>query len=125
MFYRDLDSKLQILKEWNECGKVGNKQAGCLLLGYEAFRKLVFYHDSYQIQSLNSSKDLKILRERIHEYLLNPGADLVVCDEGHMIKNKMSTTSHAVNKINTERRIVLTGTPMQNNLKECKYEQII
>lgn len=63
------------------------------------------------------------MRQSIHKYLLDPGADLVVCDEGHMIKNQKSTTSTAVNKIMTKRRIVLTGTPIQNNLKECKYAQ--
>lgn len=45
---------------------------------------------------------------------------MVVCDEGHVIKNRKSTTSRAVNKISSRRRIILTGTPIQNNLKECK-----
>lgn len=64
--------------------------------------------------------ELDRLGKSIHKYLLDPGADLVVCDEGHMIKNQKSTTSLAVNQISTKRRIVLTGTPIQNNLKECK-----
>lgn len=119
-FYRDVNSKLRTLKEWSQCGKDDNKQAGCLLLGYEAFRVLVFYHNSKKSQSTYSNEELEKLRKSIHKYLLDPGADLVVCDEGHMIKNQKSTTSHAVNKISTKRRIVLTGTPIQNNLKECK-----
>lgn len=48
------------------------------------------------------------------------GADLVVCDEGHVIKNSKSAISMAVSQIATPRRIILTGTPIQNNLKECK-----
>lgn len=67
-----------------------------------------------------TKNELDGLRKKIHQYLLDPGADLVVCDEGHMIKNQKSTTSAAVNKIKTRRRIVLTGTPIQNNLKECE-----
>ena len=49
---------------------------------------------------------------------------MVVCDEGHIIKNSKSAISMAVSKITTQRRIVLTGTPIQNNLKECKYKNL-
>ena len=62
-------------------------------------------------------KPVKLL-ERFHECLCSPGADLVVCDEGHMLKNDKSNLSKAVSQIETRRRIVLTGTPMQNNLVE-------
>lgn len=117
----DVNSKLHTLKQWSQCGKEGNKQAGCLLLGYEAFRVLVFYHNSKKSRQIYGESELEGYRNSIHKYLLDPGADLVVCDEGHMIKNQKSSTSMAVNKILTKRRIVLTGTPIQNNLKECKF----
>lgn len=89
-------------------------------MGYEAFRVLVNYHDSKKGVGKYSVDDRDKIRDSVHKYLLNPGADLVVCDEGHIIKNQKSTTSLAVNRICTKRRIVLTGTPIQNNLKECK-----
>lgn len=56
--------------------------------------------------------------KHIHKYLVSPGADLVICDEGHTLKTEKSNLSKSVAQIETRRRIVLTGTPMQNNLEE-------
>lgn len=42
----------------------------------------------------------------------------MVCDEGHLLKNEKTSTSIAMNRLQCMRRVVLTGTPLQNNLKE-------
>lgn len=115
-----IEQKLEILREWNKCGNESGR-AGCLLLGYEAFRMLVFAHTQKKAKQRYNQTKLDKIENAVKEYLLNDGAtDLVICDEGHMIKNQKSTTSLAVNQIDTSRRIILTGTPIQNNLKECK-----
>lgn len=115
---------MDILKSWSQCGKATSR-AGCLLLGYEAFRTLVFYHTQKKALQVFSTNELNTIEKCVYDCLLKRGAtDLVICDEGHMIKNQKSTTSLAVNKIETDRRIILTGTPIQNNLKECEFSAI-
>ena len=44
--------------------------------------------------------------------------DLLVCDEAHRLKNSENQTSKALNSLPVKRRILLTGTPMQNDLQE-------
>jgi SNF2 family DNA or RNA helicase len=44
--------------------------------------------------------------------------DLIICDEGHRLKNDQIKTTNAVKSLQTTRRIVLTGTPIQNNLSK-------
>jgi len=42
--------------------------------------------------------------------------DIVICDEGHRLKNANIKTTEAVNMLNTKRRVILSGTPIQNDL---------
>jgi DNA repair and recombination RAD54-like protein len=44
--------------------------------------------------------------------------DLLVCDEAHRLKNNENQTSRALNSLPVRRRVLLTGTPMQNDLQE-------
>ena len=41
-----------------------------------------------------------------------------VLDEGHLIKNPRAKTSLAVKRINSNHRLILSGTPIQNNVLE-------
>jgi DNA repair and recombination protein RAD54 and RAD54-like protein len=43
---------------------------------------------------------------------------LLLCDEGHRLKNKDSLTWTALNSLNVTRRVILSGTPIQNDLSE-------
>jgi TATA-binding protein-associated factor len=42
----------------------------------------------------------------------------VVLDEGHLIKNPKAKTSQAVKRLASNHRLILTGTPIQNNVLE-------
>lgn len=45
--------------------------------------------------------------------------DVIICDEGHRLKNALGTkTTLALGNCIAQRRLVLTGTPVQNNLDE-------
>ncbi|GAA5851750.1 hypothetical protein JCM9279_004393 [Rhodotorula babjevae] len=43
---------------------------------------------------------------------------LLLADEGHRLKNSNNQTYTALTKINCKRRVILTGTPIQNDLNE-------
>ncbi|KAI1986915.1 DNA-dependent ATPase protein rad54 [Ophidiomyces ophidiicola] len=43
---------------------------------------------------------------------------LLLCDEGHRLKNGDSQTFTALNSLNVTRRVLLSGTPIQNDLSE-------
>ncbi|XP_049898302.1 transcriptional regulator ATRX isoform X2 [Epinephelus moara] len=89
------------LQRWHDMG-------GVMIIGYEMYRNLT------QGRNIKSKK----LKEIFQRTLVDPGPDLVICDEGHILKNEASAVSKAMNSIRTRRRIVLTGTPLQNNLVE-------
>uniref|UniRef100_A0A3Q2ZRC8 RAD54 homolog B n=1 Tax=Kryptolebias marmoratus TaxID=37003 RepID=A0A3Q2ZRC8_KRYMA len=43
---------------------------------------------------------------------------LVICDEGHRLKNSSIKTSSALSSLSCGRRVILSGTPVQNDLQE-------
>ena len=44
--------------------------------------------------------------------------DILIIDEAHRLKNEATKLSRAVRELNTKFRLLLTGTPLQNNLHE-------
>ncbi|XP_047329182.1 protein CHROMATIN REMODELING 25 isoform X2 [Impatiens glandulifera] len=44
--------------------------------------------------------------------------DLLICDEAHRLKNDQTLTNRALAALPCKRRILLSGTPMQNDLEE-------
>ncbi|KAK3173400.1 DNA repair protein rhp54 [Lepraria neglecta] len=50
--------------------------------------------------------------------LSNTAIGLLLCDEGHRLKNGESQTFTALNGLNVDRRVILSGTPIQNDLME-------
>uniref|UniRef100_A0A8D2AGL3 DNA repair and recombination protein RAD54B n=1 Tax=Sciurus vulgaris TaxID=55149 RepID=A0A8D2AGL3_SCIVU len=52
------------------------------------------------------------------DQIKNVKFDLLICDEGHRLKNSAIKTTTALISLSCEKRIILTGTPVQNDLQE-------
>lgn len=74
---------------------VTGRQYQVLILGYERLRNCV----SQLVQA-------------------KPPIGLVVCDEGHRLKSKDTKTTKCFDLLQTRRRVLLSGTPIQNDLRE-------
>lgn len=59
-----------------------------------------------------------IVSFEIVDMLPQDGPDILVCDEAHMIKNTKADVTQALKQVKCQRRIALTGSPLQNNLME-------
>ncbi|CAF1001816.1 unnamed protein product, partial [Didymodactylos carnosus] len=96
-----LNARIPQLNYWMENG-------GVVIMGYEMYRRLATGIGIRKKQS----------KLKAYECLVDPGPDIIVCDEGHILKNSQTALAKVVNQVKTSRRIVLTGTPLQNNLIE-------
>ncbi|XP_075688068.1 helicase ARIP4 [Rhinoderma darwinii] len=117
-------ARAKVVNSWASNG-------GVLLMGYEMYR-LLSLKKSFTVGRKKRSKkaagpviiDLdeedrqQEMLKGIEKALSRPGPDVVICDEGHRIKNCHASTSQALKNIRSRRRVVLTGYPLQNNLIE-------
>lgn len=56
---------------------------------------------------------------RLHAHVLHQNeVGLVLCDEGHRLKNFENQTYQALINLKAKRRVLLSGTPIQNDLLE-------
>ena len=87
------------------------------------FSLLLIEHDkSILFQSVTSSQGVLItsfsgLVSNKAE-LLKQNFDYIILDEGHKIRNPDAQITLAVKEFPTSHRIILSGSPLQNNLKE-------
>lgn len=101
--HKSFEDKLQQIEKWRT-------EKGVLIMGYAMFRNLV--DDVFQTDGMSYEQ------MKMEQMLIDPGPDLIICDEGHLLKNDKTSLSENLSSIRTHRKIVLTGTPMQNNLEE-------
>lgn len=46
------------------------------------------------------------------------GVDIIIADEGHRLKTLQNKSGQAIQNLNTAKRVILSGTPIQNDLRE-------
>jgi transcriptional regulator ATRX len=116
---KQIHERVKEIESWYDLGR-----PGVFLINYEAFRNMVNYPKVGKPAKTPMAPELiEKLQKTIKKCFVSPGPDLVVCDEGHYIKNEKGATRKAVGQIETRRRIILTGTPLQNNL--CEYYAMV
>lgn len=76
----------------NVCKQFASNQYRMLVLSYEGFYRFID--------------------------ILDRKCDLIVFDEGHRLKNKNSKVYKKILNFSCRKRVLLTGTPLQNNLEE-------
>ncbi|CAH1707995.1 unnamed protein product [Chironomus riparius] len=109
-----IEKRIDKLREWFE-----SKRPSVFLINYESFRILANWSGSHKRSKIALPEETtKKYKQQISKYLLNPGPHIAICDEGHIIKNQKGATNRAITKVTTRRRIILTGTPVQNALHE-------
>jgi transcriptional regulator ATRX len=122
-FKEDRD-RLQCLRNWKD-----EEEPSVMIIGYDMYRILCQRDEDRVVKkgykpppkpkkiSKKQKKFMK-MQEEFRELLQDPGPDLVVCDEAHKLKNDETLLARTMFRMKTKRRLCLTGTPLQNNLKE-------
>ena len=115
------ERRLRQLYRWHERG-------GVMVTTHDTFLKMVSRapaKPSSAAAAADMSSRERRAEERRAEYtelfrklLQDPGADILVVDEGHRMKNDRSRLALELSQVSTRRRVLMTGTPLQNNLVE-------
>ncbi|KAF8439543.1 SNF2 family N-terminal domain-containing protein [Terfezia claveryi] len=56
--------------------------------------------------------------QKIQNDLRKAEIDIVIADEGHRLKSEKNKAAQAIRNLKTRRRVILSGTPLQNDLHE-------
>ena len=114
-----LDDRADVIVNWKEARR------GVLVLGFEAFRMLMKVTRMpgrgrrARAQARAQSPDAEAEAEpgTVADVLsLTP--DVVIVDEGHRIRDSKGLLRRVLDRVRTRRRVVLTGTPLQNHVME-------
>ncbi|EEP82217.1 conserved hypothetical protein [Uncinocarpus reesii 1704] len=106
-----------LIKNWQKEFKkwLGNDRLGVFVADGKHMRLTDFTMGmSYNVMIIGYER----LRTVQEELTKGRGIDIVIADEGHRLKTVQNKSAQAIQSLNTARRIILSGTPIQNDLSE-------
>ncbi|VDL84867.1 unnamed protein product, partial [Nippostrongylus brasiliensis] len=106
------------LKNWmNEFAKWCPSITACCIIGDEKERNEVI-HDVILPQKFDVCCTTYEMVLKVKTQLKKLVWKYIIIDEAHRIKNEKSKLSEVVREIKSKNRLLITGTPLQNNLHE-------
>ncbi|XP_043268087.1 DNA repair and recombination protein RAD54-like [Venturia canescens] len=113
-----------LVKNWyNEIGKWLGKRVNPLAIDGGSKQaideKLTGFMKTYGRRCANPILIISYETFRLHAHVLHQDeVGLVLCDEGHRLKNSENQTYQSLMGLKAKRRVLLSGTPIQNDLLE-------
>lgn len=94
---------------------LGNERIGVFVADGKKTRLTDFtLGKSYNVMIIGYER----LRTVAEDLTKGSGIDIVIADEGHRLKTVQNKSAQAIQSLNTPKRIILSGTPIQNDLSE-------
>ncbi|RPB23197.1 hypothetical protein L211DRAFT_787171 [Terfezia boudieri ATCC MYA-4762] len=92
---------------------LGNERIGVLVVGEKTNVKDFTAGKAYNVMIVGYERLQKIQND-----LRKAEIDIVIADEGHRLKSEKNRAAQAIRNLKTRRRVILSGTPLQNDLHE-------
>ncbi|KLJ06386.1 DNA repair and recombination protein RAD54B [Blastomyces silverae] len=94
---------------------LGNERIGVFVADAKRTRLTDFtMGKSYSVMIIGYER-LRTVQEELSK---GSGIDIVIADEGHRMRTVQNKSAQAIQSLNTSRRVILSGTPIQNDLTE-------
>lgn len=94
---------------------LGNERIGVFVFDDKRKRLTDFTKGrSYSVMIVGYEK-LRTVQEGLAK---GAGVDIIIADEGHRLKTLQNKSGLAIQSLDTAKRVILSGTPIQNDLKE-------
>lgn len=112
------------MKNWyNEIGKWLKDRVSALAIDggkkKDIDTKLISFMKTYNGRCVYPILIISYETFRLHAHVLHQNeVGLVLCDEGHRLKNSENQTYQSLMGLKAKRKVLLSGTPIQNDLQE-------